>query len=369
MSGPDPETPLTAILRARIEDNGPLPVDEWMAACLADENHGYYRTADPLGRGGDFTTSPEISQMFGELVGLWAAVVWSQMGAPTPIRLIEAGPGRGTLMADALRALNGAPEMRAALSVDLVEISPILRKAQEQSLASTEVPISWHIELGKVPAGPCVFVANEYLDALPIRQLIRHNNAWRERMVTWNEGVFAYVAGPAVDVADIPSVFHDAPEGAIFETSPAVDRAVRDIAQRMVDGPGAALIIDYGHLSSGLGDTLQAVQRHAFADPLAHPGQSDLTAHVDFARVADIAREMGARVWGGISQAALLERLGLSARTAALLTNATQSQAADISAARDRLTSPDGMGHLFKALAITGPDQPAPPGFEEVSLR
>lgn len=369
MSDPDPESPLIDILRARIEDNGPLPVDAWMTACLADQNHGYYRTADPLGRGGDFTTSPEISQMFGELIGLWAAVVWAQMGAPSPVRLIEAGPGRGTLMADALRALNGAPEMRVALCVDLVDISPVLRKAQEETLAGADVPISWHLELGKVPAGPCVFVANEYLDALPIRQLIRHEGAWRERMVTWNEGRFAYVAGSIVDMADIPSAFHDAPEGATFEISPAIDQAVRDISRRMVDGPGAALIIDYGHLSRGLGDTLQAVHQHAFADPLVHPGQSDLTAHVDFARVADVAREMGARVWGGISQAALLERLGLSARTAALLTNATQSQAADIAAARDRLTSPDGMGQLFKAMAITGPDQPAPPGFEEVSLR
>ncbi len=365
---PEPVTEFANRLRARIERDGPMTVEQWMAVCLADPDYGYYRHASPLGRGGDFTTAPEISQMFGELIGLWSAVVWAQMGAPDPVRFIEFGPGRGTLMSDALRALNGAPEMQSALHVDLVEISPVFRDAQQTALANVDIPVNWHVDVDDVPSGPCIIIANEFLDALPVRQWVCQDGAWRERMVAWSDGAFVFIPGPIVDPAEVPPKFRAADEGAIFETSPVVEHAVATISRRVVDGPGAALIIDYGHLERGVGETLQAVRQHAFADPLANPGQCDLTAHIDFARIAEVARAEGARVWGGIAQGTLLERLGLGTRTAALLTNATHAQAADIATARDRLVSPDGMGQLFKAIALTGPDQPAPPGFEEVSL-
>lgn len=355
---------LAARLKARIEADGPMTVADWMQACLADPGHGYYMTRDPLGRKGDFTTSPEISQMFGELLGLWAAVVWQQMGGPTKVNLVELGPGRGTLMSDALRAAGGMPAFIDAVHVHMVETSPVLRERQQHVLRNVAVPSDWHDGLESVPPGPCILLANEFLDALPVHQFIRRDGIWCERMVGLSEGGFAFEVGAPVDGARVPAELTDAPDGSIFEVSPAVQAVTELLASRLVRDGGAALLIDYGHDRPGLGETLQALKGHEYADPLSLPGACDLTAHVDFAAVAAIAKKTGARVWGPIGQGELLERLGIGARAAQLLQGADPRQAEDIGKARHRLTGADAMGRLFRVMALTDPERPAPPGFE-----
>lgn len=359
-------TPLAARLKARIEASGPMSVEAWMEACLADPEHGYYLTRDPLGRAGDFTTAPEISQMFGELLGLWAAVVWQTMGSPASVNLIELGPGRGTLMADALRAAKGAPAFVAALQVHMVESSPVLRDRQQHSLAAAPGAPVWHATLDTVPPGPGIVLANEFLDALPVRQSICNDGMWYERTVTVDGTGFAYGIGLPVDLADIPVPFRNAADGSIYEDAPAAQAIVTALGRRVAADGGAALLIDYGHDERGLGETLQAVRGHAFADPLTDPGVQDLTAHVDFAAAAQTARATGARVWGPVDQGVLLERLGIAARAAALLGRASAAQAVEIGSARRRLVDADAMGRLFKAMVIADPALPAPPGFEEV---
>lgn len=362
-------TPLAARLIGRIRRDGPLSVQQYMEACLTDPEHGYYMTRDPLGRAGDFTTAPEISQMFGELLGLWAAHQWQVMGSPSTVRLIELGPGRGTLMADALRAAKGVPMFTAALDVHLVETSPALRRKQEAALAGSSV--TWWNDASQVPPGPAIVIANEFLDALPIRQLVKSASGWRERTVDLDDGGkgFRFSVGDAVADAFIPERLRGAVEGAIFEIAPIAGRVVHSLAARLATDGGAALFIDYGHGESAVGDTLQALSHHAFADPLDAPGACDLTAHVDFDAVGRTATAAGARVWGPLEQGAFLERLGLAARAATLLTRADKRQAVDIATARQRLADPDGMGRLFKVLAVTHPDLPAPAGFETVSWR
>ncbi len=360
-------TELQSILSETIQRDGPMPVDQWMSLCLSDPDHGYYTTRQPFGKHGDFTTAPEISQMFGELLGLWTAVVWQQMGSPSHFQLIELGPGRGTLMADALRAAGGVPGFSDAASVHMVETSPVLIDVQKKNLAQSGVQPSWHTTLDDVPTGPIILIGNEFLDALPIRQMLKDGNAWRERCVDINDDQFQFVMGDAIDAEQIPEPFRTAPDASIFETSPISHDIVTAICNRLCNDGGAALLIDYGHTDPGLGDTLQAVKDHAYADPLKNPGQQDLTAHVDFASVARTARDSGARLWGPITQGDLLERLGISARATSLLVNATKQQAVELASARQRLTAPGGMGRLFKAVAICHPDAPAPPGFEEVS--
>lgn len=344
-----------------------MTVADWMEACLADPEHGYYMTRDPFGRRGDFITSPEISQMFGELLGLWSAVVWQQMGQPDQIHLIELGPGRGTLMSDALRAAGGVPAFIEAVHVHMVETSPVLRERQQNALRNIGVSIDWHDAIETIPKGPSIVLANEFLDALPVRQLIRHGGAWCERMVGLSEGGFAFETGAPVDESVMPHDLTDAPDGSIFEVSPAVRDVTRDLASRLVDDGGAALLIDYGHDRSGLGETLQALEGHEYADPLSSPGECDLTAHVDFAAAATHAEKAGARAWGPIEQGDLLERLGIGARAAQLLQGADTKQAEQIGTARHRLTGAAAMGRLFRALALTDPGRAAPPGFETVS--
>ncbi len=361
------KTPLVDKLRQRIERDGPLTVADWMQACLADPDHGYYMTRDPFGRRGDFTTAPEISQMFGELLGLWAAVVWQQMGSPGAFRLVEIGPGRGTLMADALRATASVPGFAGALNVHMVETSPVLQASQQKTLAGAASPVSWHRDFSEVPDGPVILLANEFLDALPARQVIRHQGAWHERRIDLKEDAFVFVIGEAVDEQAIPASLREAESGSIFEVSDAVRDVTAAISARLSQSGGAALLIDYGHATSGLGDTLQALKGHGFADPLAYPGEQDLTVHVDFDAAGRSASAAGARVWGPLAQGDLLERLGIAARAVALLAGADKSQAQDIATARRRLVDTDAMGRLFKAMALTHPDAPAPPGFETVS--
>ncbi|HSI40606.1 MAG TPA: class I SAM-dependent methyltransferase [Xanthobacteraceae bacterium] len=342
-------TPLEAELRTLIATEGPIPVARYMALCLGHPRHGYYMGRDPFGAAGDFTTAPEISQMFGELLGLWCAACWQQIGAPDPVRLVELGPGRGTLMADVLRAARALPAFHAALDVHLVETSPALRARQRERLP--DAPVRWHDSLAEVPDGPALILANELFDALPVAQFVRTERGWHERCVGLDaDGHLAFGLDPRPGPAFGPAL-----PGAVLER---LDHPlVRAVPERLAAQGGAALIIDYGHAASGLGDTLQAVRRHAFADPLKDPGEADLTAHVDFAALARHGTAAGARAFGPLPQGDFLRRLGLDARAARLGRQADAERLAG--------TAPGGMGGLFKVLALVHPAAGAPPGFAD----
>jgi NADH dehydrogenase [ubiquinone] 1 alpha subcomplex assembly factor 7 len=351
---------------------GPIPVARYMAEALGDPDTGYYMTRDPIGRDGDFITAPEVSQMFGELVGLWTGDLWQRLGAPGA-RLVEVGPGHGTLMRDALRALAVVPGMATRVDVHLVETSPTLRARQQETLATLRTEaggpwsIRWHERLADVPGGPLLLVANELFDALPIHQFVRTVDGWRERLVdlsTTSPG-FRFVLGPpSAALAAVPEPVRAAPPGAVAETCPSGISLMADIATRIAAAGGGALIIDYGHDDSRAQDTLQAVRRHGRHDVLDAPGTADLCAYVDFAVLARVATEAGARPWGPVTQGAFLEALGISARAERLSRGATARQAAEIAAAHARLTDPAQMGTLFKVLAVV-PENIAPPaGFD-----
>jgi len=328
---------------------GPISIAQFMAAA----NAYYYATRDPLGAAGDFTTAPEISQMFGELIGLWCADLWDRAGRPD-IAWVELGPGRGTLAADALRAM-----AKAGLtpSVHFVETSPILRAAQAERVPDA----TWHDEVASLPKDrPLIIIANEFFDALPIRQLVRAADSWHERLVACQDTLFLPIAGKPVPDAIIPPALREAAPGSVIETSPASVAVMRTLAQAIAAQGGAVLAIDYGYEGPAIGDTLQAVRAHAFANPFETPGEQDLTAHVDFATLAAAALAEGARASAVIGQGALLTALGIDARAAAL-SKAAPERAAGIAADTARLT--ETMGTLFKALAITSPAWPEPAGF------
>jgi len=360
--------PLEMEIRRRIQAAGPMPLAEFMTLCLTDRAHGYYVTRDPLGERGDFVTSPEISQMFGELIGLWMAAVWKQMGEPPNLRVIELGPGRGTMMADALRAAKVMPAFRDALVLHLVEVSPALQAAQEKTLEQLPVPMFWHAALKDVPKGPAIIVANEFFDALPVHQAVKGGRGWHERLIEIDAvGNLAFTLAPeplAHFERLLPEAVRAAPEGSVFEwRSTAV---AMEMGRRLASDGGAALVIDYGHAQSAAGETLQSVGRHAYVDPLTAPGSIDLTAHVDFETLAKAAEAMGAVSYGPIEQSEFLRRLGIETRAANLKANATPAAAADIDAALARLTGHGrtGMGTLFKAVAFAHPKLGTPPGFE-----
>jgi NADH dehydrogenase [ubiquinone] 1 alpha subcomplex assembly factor 7 len=354
-------------IRRRIAIAGPMPVADYMRLCLTHPQHGYYVNRDPLGSEGDFITAPEISQMFGELIGIWLAAVWGRMGAPENIRLIELGPGRATLLLDALRAARVVKGFREAIVLHLVEISPALQKLQQERLKGIDVPTYWHGTLDEVPGGPSLIVANEFIDALPVHQAVREADGWHERVVEIGaDGKLRF--GLARETlahfeTGLPRGLRGSPEGSIFEWRP--DRIALDIGRR-VRSDGAALILDYGHIKYGLGDTLQAVAGHAYTDPLQAPGEADLTAHVDFEALAQSAESIGGRIHGPILQRDFLLQLGIDKRAAALKANASRDKALEIDMARSRLTESGtkGMGELFKALAIADPKLGALPGFE-----
>jgi NADH dehydrogenase [ubiquinone] 1 alpha subcomplex assembly factor 7 len=356
---------LLALLQDLIRLEGPIGLDRYMALALGHPTHGYYMTRDPFGRAGDFTTAPEISQMFGEMLGLWAAEAWRQMGSPGTLRLVELGPGRGTLMADLLRAARTVPEFRAALDLHLVETSPVLRDAQAAALAQAGVPHRWHDRIDSVPDGPTLVLANEVFDALPVRHFVRTERGWCERLVGLGpDGALAFGLSPLPEAG----LSLKAPVGAMLELGAEGLGVMRAIARRIAGQGGAALILDYGHAASGFGETLQALQAHRFADPLAAPGEADLTTHVDFAALARTARQEGAAAHGPVTQGAFLLGLGIAAR-AAQLSASRPDQAGAIEAALQRLTGPGtpdqpGMGELFKVLAITAPGSPVPAGFD-----
>ena len=338
--------PLDIEIRRRIASAGPMPVGQYMRLCLTHPDYGYYMTRDPFGTHGDFITAPEISQMFGELIGLWAASVWRQMGTPENVRLVELGPGRGSMMLDVMRAGHIVPAFRAAVVVHLVEISPALEQRQRQALAGTDLHVEWHRSLDEVPDGPTIILANEFFDSLPVQQAVMCADGWHERVVKVDGNGFAF--GHARD--PIP----------LFEQMlPPGERAAQialELGRRVVRTKGAALVIDYGHLTSATGDTLQAVGAHDFADPLAAPGQVDLTAHVDFQALAQAAESMGARAHGPLEQSVFLRRLGIGSRAEALKV-AAPHKAEEIDAARDRLINEEatGMGTLFKAIGFSHP--------------
>ena len=360
--------PLETEIRRLISLAGPMPVSEFMSLCLSHPQHGYYITHDPLGASGDFVTAPEISQMFGELIGLWTAAVWHQMDTPDNVHLIELGPGRGTMMHDMLRAANVMSDFRKTLRVHLVETSPVLRQRQQQTFAKIEVSVTWHEALAEVPDGPAIIVANEFFDALPVNQAVKQAKGWHERLVGIGpQGNFAYVLGkdplrffeqtlpPQVRMAEI---------GSIYEWR--ADSQALEVGRRVVRGGGGALIIDYGHVESMVGDTFQALQGQRKADPLATPGLSDVTAHVDFQALGAAAESIGARVHGPIEQAMLLRRLGIEQRAFNLKRVAPpdKAQAVDVALARLTAGGVTGMGTMFKAIGLSAPQIATLPGFE-----
>lgn len=331
---------------------GPISIAQFMGAA----NAHYYATRDPLGARGDFTTAPEVSQMFGELIGLALADQWNRAGQPAA-RYVELGPGRGTLAADALRAMRAAG---LTPPVHFIETSPTLRAEQAKRVPDAE----WHVDLVGLPEdGALMVVANEFFDALPIRQLVKTDKGWVERLVGCQDTLFLPITGKTGFDPIVPAHLRDAEPGSILETAPAAVATMRALAKRIVAQGGCALVIDYGYEGPAVGDTLQAVRGHEYANPFDAPGEQDLTAHVDFATLAEAARAEDAQVFGPVTQRDFLGQLGIDARTASLARTAPERADAML-ADRNRLVSDAAMGTLFKVIAVTAPGWPAPEGFQ-----
>ncbi|MCK0150412.1 SAM-dependent methyltransferase [Marivita sp. S6314] len=354
-------TELSDILRKQIKTTGPLTIAQYMATCLLHPTHGYYTTQEAFGAAGDFTTSPEISQMFGEMIGLCLAQCWMDQGQPANCVLAELGPGRGTLMADVMRATKGVPGFHDAVRLHLIEASPRLRALQATALRGYD-PV-WHESVDGLPDdGPVFCIANEFFDALPIRQFQRDPNGWREVMVGLTEDDSLHRG--LSDAAPIEALDHrldDTDVGVLVETGAHATAVMDTLARRILDGGGAALIIDYGGWRS-VGDTFQAVQAHQPTDPFTAPGHADLTAHVDFEPLADTAQAIGCAVTPLTSQGVFLERLGITARAQGLAKSLGGTALESHVAAHRRLTHPEEMGSLFKVLGIHSPASPPPPG-------
>jgi SAM-dependent MidA family methyltransferase len=349
-------TPLGKRIAEMIEALGPISVSEYMALCLSDPDYGYYTTRQPFGRNGDFTTAPEISQMFGELVGVWLASAWQALDSPGGAIVVEIGPGRGTLMKDIARTLSrAAPTLRDAATFHLIETSPGLRDVQAETLADSG-RFAWHADVAELPDRPLFIVGNELFDALPVHQYVRAANGWRERVVGLDDddALRFYAGAGSVDPSLLPRDADAAPEGAIVEISPARTALMQKIAERIAARTGAGLFIDYGYAMPAVGDTLQAVLKHAYDDPLAHPGEADLTAHVDFSALAQTARQTGldARL---LTQGEFLLGMGLLERAGQLGARADAAMRERISGEVERLAGPEAMGTLFKALAVLPP--------------
>ncbi|HEV2336971.1 MAG TPA: SAM-dependent methyltransferase [Stellaceae bacterium] len=356
---------LSARIAGRIRREGSLSIAAFMAIALHDPEDGYYARHDPLGTAGDFITAPEISQIFGELIGLWCAELWRHMGEPERVILVELGPGSGTLIGDFLRAAATLPEFRRALDLYLVEASPVLRKKQLSRLGSLGVRFVASIDA--LPEGPLLVIANEFLDALPIRQLVRGPAEWAERMVALDAAdrlVFADGPESAALSLLVPAALRGLPIGSVVEICPGAAALAASLGERLARDPGAALFVDYGYFPSAPGLTLAALRRHAAVSLLDDPGSADLSAHVDFAAFAAAARAAGAIVRGPVAQGRFLAALGAEARLRSLSARATEAQRAVLHSGLERLIDPAQMGSLFKALALTSPGLPAPAGFE-----
>jgi NADH dehydrogenase [ubiquinone] 1 alpha subcomplex assembly factor 7 len=349
-------------LQRLLAERGPITVAAFMEWCLTGRDEAYYRSGEPIGAGGDFITAPEVSQIFGELVGIWAGAMWLSMDRPGRVMLVELGPGRGTLMSDALRSLKVVPGFLDAMELHLVERSERLR-ADQQAVLGAFSPV-WHEDLGSVPDGPAVLIANEFFDALPVSQYV-YADGWRERMVGLADGEPAFIAG----VAASPPQPGDAPEqGAILEARPSALPVIEAMGRRAGAFPTAALIIDYGYEADAYGETLQAVRSHGYVDLLAEPGVSDLSTHVNFAELRRMASQTGLAAWGPLPQGEFLLALGLEARLQRLISSARPEQREALIQGTRRLTDPYQMGALFKAMALTTPGMPSPPPFMPETL-
>lgn len=351
-------------LAALIEQEGPQTIADYMAICLFDPAHGYYTTREPFGAAGDFTTAPEISQMFGELVAVWLYSVWQAAGSPRPLCIAEIGPGRGTLMKDVIRTLSQldsglAGEARFAL----VEASPRLTEVQKQTLAGSKASLDWFRQVGDLPSVPTLLVGNEIFDAIPIRQFVRRDGRWRERCVGLDgDGKLTFVQGPGEpDPGLLPADAGSAEEGTLIELAPARNALMDAIAERIARDGDAAIFFDYGHLETGYGDTLQAVRRHAFDEVLGAPGEADLTSHVDFAALGAVAAQHGLSTHMA-TQGDFLLAMGLRERAGLLGRSADAETRERIVGEARRLAASYEMGDLFKVLAVT-PRGVVPPGF------
>ena len=366
MNASHEQTPLERLIRRRIRREGGITVADYMALCLTHPEHGYYTNRQPFGAAGDFITAPEASQMFGELIGVWAMACWQSLGRPPRLHLVELGPGRGLLMADLLRAACAMPDFAQALQVHLVEISPHLRAEQRKRLASFTAPMHWHDDLPSsktFDGGPILIVANEFFDALPVHHHAHTPDGWRERLVVVDEAdnlAFAAIGQP-MPAAALPHWARTLPVGSVIETSPARQAYAHRIAALLHQAGGAALVIDYGHTAPGPGETLQALHRHRQVSVFHRPGESDLTAHVDFAALAQAMT--GLHTPPPLEQGAFLLGLGLRQRLHTLLANATEEQAARLLRGAERIAGVDHMGSLFKVLCAHTPTMPTPPPF------
>ncbi len=356
------DTPLARRLKERIRRAGPITVGDFVSACLRDPRHGYYSRREAIGAAGDFITSAEISQVFGELIGLWCAVVWYTMGRPDPVHLVELGPGRGTMMRDALRALAIVPAFLAAVRVHLVEKSETLGKMQRLLLADAKVPISWWKQPWDAPRAPSIVIANEFLDTYAVDdQLIRTGERWATRGVIIDEpDQLKFAALDDNRDAEVPAEFKGAAEGAIVEVSRY--RTVADELPWFAWDRMAALFIDYGYDAPALGETLQAVRSHAHEHPLRSPGEADLSAHVDFSAFASSVRLEGFCVDGPVTQAEFLGSLGIMERASRLMAE-NPRKAGAIESGVARLMAPNGMGTRFKAIGVRSRQVPSLAGF------
>ena len=349
---------LTHELANQIAAEGPMTV----AAYMEKASQVYYDSGEVFGKSGDFITAPDISQVFGELIGLWCVTAWQALGAPRHFNFVECGPGRGTLMVDALRAIAGAePSFIKEMTLHFIERSSALRKQQEAALPHFD--IEWHDSIETVPQAPSIIIGNEFLDALPIRQFVRTAEGWNERLIDWDGSQFKFItaAQPSHDVDD---TFDDAASGSVLEKSEAVESVVKQVANHSTIHDGAVLMIDYGYARSDVGDSLQAVRKHTYHDVLSDPGTADITAHVDFSMVAQAARSEGAQVFGPVEQGLWLRRLGATVRETQLSAGKSKDQVAAIRNGVRRLIEPDGMGALFKVIAFASPNAGALAGFE-----
>ena len=356
-------TPLEVEIRQRIESEGPLSIADFMALCLTHPTHGYYTTGHPVGgrasasrEGGDFITAPEISQMFGEMIGVWCMEVWQALGCPKPFTLAEIGPGRGTLMADLLRVAGALPEFAAAADIHLVEISPTLAEQQSLTLSKDAARIKWIRDISALPDQPTIIIANELLDALPFRQWMKIEGRWIERAVGLKDDQLHFVTRPSsLDEAELPTGYAACADGTIFETSAPRESLVATIANHLNTQNGAALFIDYGHLKSGFGDTFQAMKDHGFVSPLEQLGDADLTSHVDFEPLLVAAKENNCTAPTPTTQGNFLLSLGLLERAGNLGHGRDKQVQENLQIAVNRLVAPEQMGDLFKVMAFGAP--------------
>ncbi|MBN8544015.1 MAG: SAM-dependent methyltransferase [Alphaproteobacteria bacterium] len=354
---------LLPIIREKIENEGPISIADYMALALGHPEHGYYRKHNPLGARGDFITSPEISQIFGEMIGVWVGEVWRQLGGG-PVSLVELGPGRGTLMADLLRATKKIPEFHDSITIHMIETSPVLAHEQYLTLRNEHRRVEWLDSVDELPESKTLLIANEFFDALPIRQYVITSEGMCERRIYWDhksESLQFVLGPPGLQLAKSGKVIA---EGTVMEQCPAARNIMRTIATRIKAHQGAALIIDYGYMGDAHRDTLQAVKAHQFHPVLKEPGDADITAHVDFTALMELTREMGVPTYGLENQGTFLTRMGAEIRAEMLMRNADAAQREQIASSLQRIVSPQAMGELFKVMAICSDAKIEVPGFQ-----